>query len=66
VKRLPNETYDQWLERISRTEADRAIRQYVSGKDIETIMQEMSYRILKKCLDPINRALKESSTNKQD
>lgn len=65
MKRLSDETYDQWLERISRIETDRAIRQYISGKNIEMIMQEMSHRILKKCLDPINKALKEIPIDKE-
>lgn len=61
MRKLSNESYNEWLERIARTETERAIRQYTSGKDIESIMQEMSTRILKKSLDPLLKSLKENS-----
>ena len=65
MRKLPEETYDQWLERIARTEKERAILQYISGKDIESVMQEMSVRILKKCLDPLYKSMKEKSFDKE-
>lgn len=65
MRKLPEESYDQWLERIARTETERAIRQYICSKDLEMIMQEMSDRILKKCLDPLYKSLKEIPFDKE-
>jgi glutamyl-tRNA reductase len=61
MKPLPDESYESWCKRVEMFEHGNAMMQIAQGKDIETVMEDMSRRMMDKLLHPIFRAIKESS-----
>lgn len=58
-----NELLSEWLDKVQAAEMKRAKAQLAKGIPIEQVMQEYSYRFIKKGLHPILTHLKDVKTN---
>lgn len=61
MKPLPDESYESWCKRVEMFEHGNAMMQIAQGRDVETVMEQMSRRMMDKLLHPLFRAIKESS-----
>jgi glutamyl-tRNA reductase len=61
MKPLPNESYEHWSERVEMFERGKALQRLAQGEPVETVMEEMSKRIIDKLLHPIFKAIRESN-----
>jgi glutamyl-tRNA reductase len=52
------EEFESWVERVRMFEYGRALQELARGKDPETVMEEMSRNIIKKCTYPVYMELK--------
>ena len=66
MRKLDNETYEAWLDRVQASELDYARRQLAQGADINLVLEAMSARIMKKTMHPILVAIRESSNTEFD
>ena len=66
MKPLPNEDYESWCTRVQMFEQGHAMMQIAQGKDADTVMEQMSHRIMDKLLHPIFKAIRESHTSTYD
>lgn len=57
MKPRPDESYQSWADRVRMFEHGRAMQRVAQGDDINTVMEDMSRRIVDKMLHPIYRAL---------
>lgn len=53
IKYNPNESYEQWVNKVRLQETGEALQRLAKGDDINVVMQAMSARIVEKCLHPI-------------
>ncbi len=58
MKHKPNETIEQWAERVSTFEYGEALKQIAAGQDVNTVMEAMSERIMKKLKHPLLEEIK--------
>ncbi len=58
----PNETYEEWTERVHAFELDWAKREIAKGIPIDEVLERMGKRITQKLLHPVLAAIKESHT----
>lgn len=63
MKYNPNESYEQWLERVRQLEYGIALQRIAKGDTVEEVMEDMSRRIIEKTLYPILKALRDIPTN---
>jgi hypothetical protein len=61
MKPLPDESYESWCKRVEMFEHGNAMMQIAQGRDVETVMEQMSRRMMDKLLHPLFRAIKESA-----
>jgi glutamyl-tRNA reductase len=66
MKPLPNESYEQWAERVDMFERGRALQRLAQGEPTEVVLEEMSRRIMDKLLHPIFKTIRESSNTEYD
>ena len=59
MKYNPNESIEQWAERVQMYEYGEAIKQIAAGQDVEVVMEAMSARIVEKLKYPILKHIKE-------
>jgi len=57
VKQRPDESYEQWVKRVEQYEFGRALMMLADGADPIKVMEETSYRMIKKCRHPILKAI---------
>ena len=57
IKYNPNESYEQWVNRVRLQELGEAMQRLAKGDDINVVMQAMSARIVEKCLHPIYQVI---------
>jgi glutamyl-tRNA reductase len=62
MKPLPDESYESWCKRVEMFEHGNAMMQIAQGRDVETVMEQMSRRMMDKLLHPLFRAIKESAS----
>ena len=63
MKYKPGESYEQWMERVRMYEYGLALQQIARGEPADIVLEEMSKRMMQKCLYPLLKALKEPTTN---
>lgn len=63
MKYNPEESYEQWLERVRQLEYGIALQRIAKGDTVEEVMEDMSRRIMEKTLYPILKALRDIPTN---
>ena len=63
MKYNPEESYEQWLERVRQLEYGIALQRIAKGDTVEEVMEDMSRRIIEKSLYPILKALRDIPTN---
>jgi glutamyl-tRNA reductase len=63
MKYNPEESYEQWLERVRQLEYGIALQRIAKGDTVEEVMEDMSRRIIEKTLYPILKALRDIPTN---
>ena len=61
-----NESYYDWADRVQDHEYRRAKEEVTKGKNIDRILETMSYRITNKLLHPIYRAIMEQHISEFD
>ena len=66
MKHKPNESIEEWAERVSTHEYGLAVKQIAAGKDVDLVMQAMSVKILEKLKHPILTHICEWGKNKYD
>lgn len=59
MKYNPNESIEQWAERVSMNEYGEALKQIANGQDVDQVMEAMSLRIMAKLKHPILKEIKE-------
>jgi glutamyl-tRNA reductase len=64
MNQLPNETYENWAKRVEQYEYGRALMKLAQGADVEAVLKEVSYRIMKKLNHPVILALTSNSASK--
>ena len=57
----PNETLEQWADRVQKYEHGHALMRIAQGENIELVLEDMSRRIVDKLKHPILDALRKSS-----
>jgi glutamyl-tRNA reductase len=63
VQKQPNETYEQWVQRVEQYEFGRALMRLAEGDNPDAVMTESSYRIMKKLQHPVIRAISDSAVS---
>lgn len=66
MKPLPNESYEQWSERVNLFERGRAMQRIAQGDSVEVVIEDMSRRIMDKLLHPVYKAIRESTVTIYD
>lgn len=61
MRQHPNETYEQWVERVRAFELAEALKEIRRGADVNLVMEAMSERIMKKLMHPLLVAVKENA-----
>jgi len=64
VRKKQNETYEQWLLSAKDIELKRALSDLALGQDVNSILEQLSERLLKKILHPLIIELKNRSLDK--
>lgn len=59
MRRLENESYEAWVERVRLFEHGYALQRIAKGEDHETIIEEMSIRMMDKLMNPVYKAIKD-------
>ena len=62
----PEESYQDWAERVCRFETQRALKELKKGKSIDDVLESMSRRVTDKLLHPVYKAVRESYTVNHD
>jgi glutamyl-tRNA reductase len=62
----PNETLEQWADRVQKYEHGHALMRIAQGENIELVLEDMSRRIVDKLKHPILDALRKSSVTDID
>jgi len=55
----PNESIEQWAERVRLHEYGEALKQIAAGQDINSVMEAMSARIVEKLKHPLLKQIKD-------
>jgi glutamyl-tRNA reductase len=66
VKQRPDESYEHWIKRVEQYEFGRALMALANGADPEQVLEETSYRIMKKLEHPIIETINNSVVNEYD
>lgn len=61
MRKDPNESMEDWAERVRKFELEYALQQLAKGQDINVVMEAMAMRIQQKILHPIIIEIKKSS-----
>jgi glutamyl-tRNA reductase len=59
----PKESYEQWIERVRQYEYGRSLQRIANGDSVDQVLEEMSHRIMEKCMYPILKTLRDVPTN---
>jgi glutamyl-tRNA reductase len=62
----PNETLEQWADRVQKYEHGHALMRIAQGDNVELVLEEMSRRIVDKLKHPILDAIRKSSVSEYD
>jgi glutamyl-tRNA reductase len=62
----PNETLEQWADRVQKYEHGHALMRIAEGDNVELVLEEMSRRIVDKLKHPILAALRNSNVSDID
>ncbi len=62
MRMKPNETYEEWTERVHAFELDWAKHEIAKGVPVEEVLERMGKRITQKLLHPVLTAIRESHT----
>lgn len=57
----PNESFEDWVDRVRIFEYGLALQQVAKGEDINLVMEAMSLRIQQKIMHPILKTIRDSS-----
>lgn len=60
MKIKDGESLESWTDRVQKYEYGRALMRIAEGQDVETVMEEMSNRIVDKIKHPILKHLQET------
>jgi glutamyl-tRNA reductase len=63
LKKDPNESMEQWADRVRKFELGYALQQLAKGQDINLVMEAMAVRIQNKMLHPIIVEIKKLNEN---
>jgi glutamyl-tRNA reductase len=66
MRRLEGETYANWVERVRLYEQGYALQRVAKGDDHETIVEEMSIRMMDKLMNPVYKAIRDLHKNNFD
>jgi hypothetical protein len=66
VRRLEGESYENWVERVRLFEQGYALQRIANGDDHETIVEEMSIRMMDKLMNPVYKAIRDSKVSTFD
>lgn len=66
MRKNPNETMEDWAERVRRFELGYALQQIAKGQDINVVMEAMASRIQQKILHPVIVEIKNSVGKSSD
>lgn len=66
MKYNPNEPIEQWAERVSVYEYGEALKQIASGKDVDSVMEAMSVRIMAKIKHPLLKEIQKWGKSNYD
>jgi glutamyl-tRNA reductase len=61
MRKNPDESMEEWAERVRKYELGFALQQLAKGQDVNLILEAMAARIQQKILHPIILAIKDSS-----
>lgn len=64
MRKVENETYEQWLARVQEHELQCALANLASGQDFDQVLEELANKITAKALHPILKELKKTSLDK--
>jgi hypothetical protein len=59
----PNESIEQWVERVRLHEYGEALKQIAAGQNIDLVMEAMSVRIVEKLKHPLLKQIKDWGTS---
>ncbi len=62
----PEESIEDWAERVRMYEYGEAIKQIASGQDVNVVMEAMSVRIMEKIKYPLLKQIKDWGTSTYD
>jgi glutamyl-tRNA reductase len=63
VKQLPDESYEEWVNRVKQYEFGRALMELASGADPEQVMRETSNRMVAKFQHPVLEAINKTPSD---
>lgn len=66
MKYNPNESIEQWAERVSMSEYGEALKQIAAGQDVDKVMEAMSVRIVAKLKHPLLKEIKDWGKSNYD
>ena len=66
MRRLEGESYADWVERVRLFEQGYALQRIAKGDDHETIVEEMSIRMMDKLMNPVYKAIRDSKVSTFD
>ncbi len=66
MRRLEGESYENWVERVRLFEQGYALQRIANGDDHETIVEEMSIRMMDKLMNPVYKAIRDSKVSTFD
>ena len=66
MRRLEGESYENWVERVRLFEQGYALQRIAKGDDHETIVEEMSIRMMDKLMNPVYKAIRDSKVSTFD
>jgi glutamyl-tRNA reductase len=62
IRIKPDETFEEWVERVRKYEYGFALQQIATGEDPSKVMEDMAKRMTQKIMHPVYKAIKDSST----
>ena len=66
MKKLKEESYEIWADRVRMYEHGYAMQRIALGENIEKVLEEMANRILEKLLHPLYGEIKEATAQNYD
>ena len=61
IRIKPDETFEEWVERVRKYEYGLALQQIATGEDPSKVMEDMAKRMAQKIMYPVYKAIKDSS-----